>query len=47
MIAESSIQKRKLNWVIDRAVALTDEIPKGEYRAGNDLKVNPFDALTY
>ena len=47
VIAESLIQKSKLNWVIVRAVALTDKIPKGEYKAGTDLKVSPFNALTY
>lgn len=47
VIAESSIQKSKLNCVIIRAVALTSKIPKNEYRAGFDIKASPFDALTY
>jgi putative NADH-flavin reductase len=47
IIAETAIQKSTLDWVIVRAVALTQTQPTGQYKAGIKTKVSPFNALPY
>lgn len=47
IIAETAIQKSTLEWVIVRAVALTQTQPMGQYKAGINAKVSPFNALPY
>jgi len=47
IIAETAIQKSTLDWVIVRAVALTQTQPTGQYKAGIKIKVSPFNALPY
>jgi putative NADH-flavin reductase len=46
-IAETAVQKSTLDWVIVRAVALTQTQPSGQYKAGIKIKVSPFNALPY
>lgn len=47
IIAEATVQKSALDWVIVRAVALTKTQPTGQYKAGIKIKVSPFNALPY
>jgi putative NADH-flavin reductase len=47
VIAETSIQKSSLDWVIIRAVGLSKSEPFGKYKAGAELRVSPFDPLSY
>ncbi len=47
IIAETAIQKSALDWVIVRAVALTQTQPTGQYKAGIKIKISPFKALPY
>lgn len=47
IIAETAIQKSTLDWIIVRAVALTQTEPTGQYNAGTKIKVSPFNALPY
>lgn len=47
IIAETAVQKSTLDWVIVRAVALTQTQPSGQYKAGIKIKVSPFNALPY
>lgn len=46
-IAEAAVQKSTLDWVIVRAVALTQTQSTGRYKAGIKIKVSPFNALPY
>ncbi len=47
IIAEASIRKSSLNWVIVRAVGLSESKPTGKYKAGIAIKVSPFKPLSY
>ena len=47
IIAETAIQNSKLDWVIVRAVGLTQTQPTGQYKAGIQTKIYPFNALPY
>jgi putative NADH-flavin reductase len=46
-IAETAIQESSLNWVIIRAVGLSNSEPKHKYKAGAQLRVSPFNPLSY
>lgn len=47
LIAETSIKESSLNWVIIHAVGLSRSEPLKKYKAGPELRVSPFDPLSY
>jgi hypothetical protein len=47
LIAEATVQKSSLHWVIVRAVGLSHKVNKNGFTAGIGIRVAPFRALSY
>jgi uncharacterized protein YbjT (DUF2867 family) len=47
LIAEATVQKSGLQWVIVRAVGLSHKVMQNGFTAGVGIKVSPFRALAY